>query len=168
MLVVDELHNILSGTQAQQRRLLNLIRWFGNELQIPLTGVGTVEVLRAIQSNDQCTNRFVPCALPLWSDDDDFRRLLNTLEAVLPLRKRSDLEDPGPRQPYICGRRRDFGRNHRHRHPGCGRSRQIGERVHHLAHDRGRQLYSSFGTSARRSLIASLAGCIGRRRGSPQ
>lgn len=94
MLVVDELHNILSGTPAQQRRLLNLIRWLGNELQIPLIGVGTVEALRAIQSDDQLANRFEPFALPLWSDDDDFRRLLNTLEAVLPLRKRSDLDDP--------------------------------------------------------------------------
>jgi hypothetical protein len=94
MLVVDELHNILSGTPAQQRRLLNLIRWLGNELQIPLVGVGTVEALRAVQSDDQLANRFEPFALPLWSDDDDFRRLLNTLEAVLPLRKRSDLDDP--------------------------------------------------------------------------
>jgi len=94
MLVVDELHNILSGTPPQQRRLLNLIRWLGNELQIPLIGVGTVEALRAVQSDDQLANRFEPFALPLWGDDDDFRRLLSTLEAVLPLRKRSDLDDP--------------------------------------------------------------------------
>jgi type II secretory pathway predicted ATPase ExeA len=94
MLVVDELHNILSGTPPQQRRLLNLIRWLGNELQIPLIGVGTVEALRAVQSDDQLANRFEPFALPLWNDDDDFRRLLSTLEAVLPLRKRSDLDDP--------------------------------------------------------------------------
>jgi type II secretory pathway predicted ATPase ExeA len=94
MLVVDELHNILSGTPPQQRRLLNLIRWLGNELQIPLIGVGTVEALRAVQSDDQLANRFEPFALPLWGDDNDFRRLLSTLEAVLPLRKRSDLDDP--------------------------------------------------------------------------
>ena len=41
MLVIDELHNILSGARNQQRRLLNLLRWLGNELQIPLVGVGT-------------------------------------------------------------------------------------------------------------------------------
>lgn len=94
MLIVDELHNILSGTPRQQRLLLNLIRWLGNELQIPLIGVGTVEALRAVQSDDQLANRFEPFALPLWNDDDAFRRLLSTLEAVLPLRKRSDLDDP--------------------------------------------------------------------------
>ena len=41
LLVIDELHNLLSGTAMQQRRLLNLLRWLGNELQIPLVGVGT-------------------------------------------------------------------------------------------------------------------------------
>lgn len=93
MLVIDELHNVLSGSAMQQRRLLNLLRWLGNELQIPLVGVGTAEALRAIRSDDQLVNRFEPHPLPLWSDDDEFRRLLSTLEAVLPLRKPSHLAD---------------------------------------------------------------------------
>ena len=93
LLVIDELHNLLSGTAMQQRRLLNLLRWLGNELQIPLVGVGTAEALRAIRSDDQLANRFEPLALPLWADDDEYRRLLSTLEAVLPLCKPSDLAD---------------------------------------------------------------------------
>ena len=94
LLVIDELHNLLSGTALQQRRLLNVLRWLGNELQIPLVGVGTPEALRAIRSDEQLVNRFEPFALPLWTDDDEYRRLLNTLEAVLPLRKPSHLADP--------------------------------------------------------------------------
>ena len=31
--------------------------------------------------------------MPLWADDDEYRRLLSTLEAVLPLCKPSDLAD---------------------------------------------------------------------------
>ncbi|MBH5384987.1 TniB family NTP-binding protein [Bradyrhizobium sp. CNPSo 4019] len=93
MLVIDELHNVLSGSAMQQRRLLNLLRWLGNELQIPLVGVGTAEALRAIRSDDQLVNRFQPYPLPLWSDDEEYRRLLSTLEAVLPLRKPSHLAD---------------------------------------------------------------------------
>lgn len=93
MLVIDELHNVLSGSAMQQRRLLNLLRWLGNELRIPLVGVGTAEALRAIRSDDQLVNRFEPHPLPLWSDDDEYRRLLSTLEAVLPLRKPSHLAD---------------------------------------------------------------------------
>jgi hypothetical protein len=89
LLVIDELHNLLSGTALQQRRLLNVLRWLGNELQIPLVGVGTPEALRAIRSDEQLVNRFEPFALPLWTDDEEYRRLLSTLEAVLPLRKPS-------------------------------------------------------------------------------
>ena len=94
LLVIDELHNVLSGTATQQRRLLNLLRWLGNELQIPLVGVGTAEALRAIRSDDQLVNRFEPIPLPLWTEDDAYLRLLNTLEAVLPLRCASGLARP--------------------------------------------------------------------------
>lgn len=95
MLVIDELHNLLSGTAQQQRRLLNLLRWLGNELQVPLVGVGTVEALRAIRSDDQLANRFEPFPLPLWTDGEAYRRLLGTLEAALPLRRPSSLAE-GP------------------------------------------------------------------------
>ncbi|MFC4523615.1 TniB family NTP-binding protein [Cupriavidus pinatubonensis] len=94
VLVIDELHNVLSGPVLQQRRLLNLLRWLGNELQIPLVGVGTAEALRAIRSDDQLANRFGPVALPLWDEDEAYRRLLSTLEALLPLRKPSGLAQP--------------------------------------------------------------------------
>ncbi|MET3973478.1 TniB family NTP-binding protein [Bradyrhizobium sp. S3.5.5] len=94
LLVIDELHNLLSGTAMQQRRLLNVLRWLGNELQIPLVGVGTAEALRAIRSDEQLANRFEPWPLPLWTDNEEYRRLLTTLEAVLPLRKPSHLTDP--------------------------------------------------------------------------
>jgi type II secretory pathway predicted ATPase ExeA len=94
LLVIDEVHNILSGSRDQQRRFLNLLRWLGNELQIPLVAVGTSEALRAIQSDDQLANRFTPFSLPPWRLDPEYLRLLNTLEAMLPLRERSGLEEP--------------------------------------------------------------------------
>jgi len=91
LVIVDELHNLLSGTSMQQRRMLNLLRWLGNELRIPLVGVGTAEALQAIRSDDQLVNRFEPVPLPVWGNDDEYRQLLNTLEAILPLRRRSNL-----------------------------------------------------------------------------
>jgi type II secretory pathway predicted ATPase ExeA len=90
-LTIDEVHNLLSGSAIQQRRILNLLRWLGNELQIPLIAVGTAEALHAIHSDEQLANRFEPLRLPPWQDDDEFRSLLISLEAVLPLRRRSDL-----------------------------------------------------------------------------
>jgi hypothetical protein len=91
VLVIDEVHNVLSGSRLQQRRVLNLLRWLGNELQIPIVAVGTAEALHAIHSDDQLANRFEPIALPPWRRGPEFRQLLSTLEAVLPLRKASDL-----------------------------------------------------------------------------
>jgi type II secretory pathway predicted ATPase ExeA len=91
VLFIDEVHNLLSGTQIQQRRMLNVLRWLGNELQIPLVGAGTAEALRAIQSDDQLVNRFEPIGLPPWKEGEEYRQLLSTLEAVLPLRRPSHL-----------------------------------------------------------------------------
>jgi hypothetical protein len=93
-LVIDEVHNLLSGSRLQQRRLLNLLRWLGNELQIPLVAVGTAEALHAIQSDDQLANRFEPIGLPPWCDGDEYRQLLRTLEAILPLQQPSNLAAP--------------------------------------------------------------------------
>jgi hypothetical protein len=94
LLIIDEVHNVLSGARNQQRRFLNLLRWLGNELQIPLVAVGTAEALRAVQSDDQLANRFEPFALPPWRDGEEYRRLLSTLEAILPLRRPSRLAEP--------------------------------------------------------------------------
>ena len=91
VLVIDELHHILSDTLNKQRRFLNVLKFLSNELQIPLIGVGTKEALRAIQSDPQLENRFEPVVLPLWRLNNDFKKLLASFEALLPLRKQSTL-----------------------------------------------------------------------------
>ena len=53
MLVVDELHNVLAGRGDTRREFLNLLRFLGNELRIPLVGVGTREAYLAVRSDDQ-------------------------------------------------------------------------------------------------------------------
>jgi Bacterial TniB protein len=45
---------------------LNLLRFLGNELRIPLVGVGTHEAYLAIRADDQLENRFAPLPLPRW------------------------------------------------------------------------------------------------------
>lgn len=93
LLIIDEVHNVLSGSRLQQRRVLNLLRWLGNELQISLIAVGTADALHAIQSDDQLTNRFEPVPLPNWRAGKEYEQLLRTLEAVLPLRRPSQLSE---------------------------------------------------------------------------
>ncbi|MCW8916510.1 MAG: TniB family NTP-binding protein [Magnetovibrio sp.] len=91
LLIIDELHNILAGRMDNQRQFLNLIRYLGNELEVPIVCLGIQSALRAIQIDEQLANRFEPFALPTWEDGQDFRRLLNSFEAVLPLGERSFL-----------------------------------------------------------------------------
>jgi hypothetical protein len=57
VLVIDELHNVLAGRGEARREFLNLIRFLGNELRIPLVGVGTRDAYLAIRSDDQLENR---------------------------------------------------------------------------------------------------------------
>jgi len=94
LLVIDEIHNILSGKRDQVRQFLNLIRFLGNELRIPLVGVGTKDALATMAADDQTANRFEPFALPRWRPGEEYLTLLDSFEAILPLRKSSDLSSP--------------------------------------------------------------------------
>ncbi|MBP6918809.1 MAG: TniB family NTP-binding protein [Legionellaceae bacterium] len=94
IIIIDEVHNLLAGTTAIQREFLNLIRFLGNQLKIPIVCVGTREAYFAIRSDDQLENRFEPFTLPLWKDDIEFASLLASLTSILPLRKSSILTTP--------------------------------------------------------------------------
>ncbi|WP_374091035.1 TniB family NTP-binding protein [Methylomicrobium lacus] len=94
ILVIDELHNLLAGQINHRREFLNLLRFLGNELHIPLVGVGTREAYLAIRSDDQLENRFEPIVLPLWEVNDESYSLLASFAAVFPLRRRSHIATP--------------------------------------------------------------------------
>lgn len=89
MLVIDELHNIMAGAGSSQREFLNLLRFLGNELRIPLVGIGTKEAYLAIRSDDQLENRFEPMVLPAWQEGNELESLLASFLAILPLRRPS-------------------------------------------------------------------------------
>ncbi|GGE80983.1 transposition protein TniB [Streptosporangium jomthongense] len=94
LLVIDELHNVLAGNSVNRREFLNLLRFLGNELRIPLVGVGTRDAYLAIRSDDQLENRFAPMMLPLWEADDACCSLLASFAASLPLRRHSPIATP--------------------------------------------------------------------------
>lgn len=91
MLVIDELHNMLAGTRTARAELLNLLRWLGNELRLPIVGVGTRDAWLAIRTDPQLENRFEPFVLPVWRAGPDAARLLQGFATLLPLRRASDL-----------------------------------------------------------------------------
>ena len=93
MLIIDEIHHILAGTMTKQKAFLNVIKYLGNELEVPIVGVGTRDAFRAIQTDLQLSNRFDHALLPRWNNDDEFLRLLATFERAIPLRQPSNLID---------------------------------------------------------------------------
>jgi len=94
VLVIDELHNVLAGRTDTRREFLNLLRFLGNELRIPLVGVGTREAYLAIRSDAQLENRFQPFTLPLWTPDEEACSLLASFATSYPLRRPSPLASP--------------------------------------------------------------------------
>lgn len=94
MLVIDEVHNLLGATARRQRELLNVLRYLGNELRIPIVCLGIRDAYLAIRTDDQLENRFHPLVLPLWEAGEELARLLASFEAVLPLREASHLSTP--------------------------------------------------------------------------
>ena len=93
MLIIDELHNLLAGNNNIQREFLNVLRFIGNEMQIPIIGVSIKNAYLAIRSDDQLENRFEPFILPIWQNNNEFIRLLKSIIMILPLKKPSQLLD---------------------------------------------------------------------------
>lgn len=91
VLVIDELHNILGAKENVRRQFLNLIRFLGNELRVPIVGVGTREAYLAIRSDPQLENRFEPMPLPVWEEGEDLLKLLSSFSSMMPLKNRSNI-----------------------------------------------------------------------------
>ena len=91
VLIIDELHNILGAKENVRRQFLNLIRFLGNELRIPIVGVGTREAYLAIRSDPQLENRFEPMPVPVWEEGEDLLKLLSSFSSMMPLKSRSNI-----------------------------------------------------------------------------
>ena len=94
MIIVDEIHHLLAGSYVKQRNSLNVLKYLGNELCVPLVGIGTAEAMRAVQTDPQLANRFAPEILPKWTMNAELARLLASFERVIPLRLPSQLAAP--------------------------------------------------------------------------
>ncbi|MGA0565351.1 TniB family NTP-binding protein [Ancylobacter sp. VNQ12] len=93
LLVIDEVHSLQAGTVREQTRFLNMLRFLGNELRIPLVCVGTQQARNALRTDDQLVRRFEAFALPPWQNDEDFGGLIGSLQRSLPLRQPSEFAD---------------------------------------------------------------------------
>jgi Bacterial TniB protein len=91
MVLIDEFGFFQAGTPMKQRKLLNALKFLGNELQIPIVVAAVPETLNLLQSDPQIANRFEPVFLPKWRMGEDYQKLLVTMEKTLGLRAPSNL-----------------------------------------------------------------------------
>lgn len=94
MLIIDEIHNILSGSILKQKQMLNAIKNLSNNLKIPIVLSGTKDALRAVNTDSQISSRFRPIFLNKWKMDKEFISLLATFLTILPLKKVSNILTP--------------------------------------------------------------------------
>lgn len=91
MLIIDEIHNILSGSVSKQKQVLNAIKNLSNHLKIPIVLSGTKDALRAVSTDTQISSRFRPVYLKKWKMDKEYVSLLATFLSTLPLKKDSQI-----------------------------------------------------------------------------
>jgi len=113
MLVIDELHSLLTGTMIKQREVMNALKLLCNELAIPIVGVGTRDAVRVLHTDAQHTSRFDVVELPLWKAGEEFQKLLAGFEKVLPLKNRSRLHQAEVAMPLLAYSEGNTGNLHK-------------------------------------------------------
>jgi SpoVK/Ycf46/Vps4 family AAA+-type ATPase len=91
VLLIDEIHNLLSGSSRQLEETCNLVKYLANELGVSIVLAGTERAENVIASDPQLVSRFPIVNLPPWNDGQSFREFLTLLEATIPLAKPSNL-----------------------------------------------------------------------------
>ena len=91
ILIIDEIHNILSGSTVKQKQIMSSIRDLSSELKIPIVLAGVKEALRAVNTEEQISSRYRPEYLTKWKMDKNYVSLLATILSRLPLKKESTI-----------------------------------------------------------------------------
>jgi hypothetical protein len=101
MLIIDEIHAMLTGTYRQQRVFLNVIRFLANDLKVPLICAGTGLARQALLTDAQLAERFEAIHLKRWSNTQELAQLLASLGSILPLREPSQLGTAAVRRKVL-------------------------------------------------------------------
>lgn len=91
LLILDEVQDILLGSEREQQRALEGIKFLMNELSLPILAFGTEKAGHGFGSDPHLDARFSQYTMPNWQADNTLANFLATYERVLPLRKASNL-----------------------------------------------------------------------------
>jgi hypothetical protein len=89
-IVLDEFHNVLDAAPRERKMIFAFLRAWGKLHVAPIL-VGDTRLRIAIDLDEQMESRLDLLGLERWAFDESFLTLLDSLEAVLPLRHPSDL-----------------------------------------------------------------------------
>lgn len=94
MLFIDEIHNVLAGSQKQTEVFLNTLKSLSNHLRIPVVLIGTENAVHVLRTDAQVLNRFPAIELPHWAFDASFHQLVRRVISTFPLRTPPRLSAP--------------------------------------------------------------------------
>jgi hypothetical protein len=95
VLVIDEAHSAFSRLPSNHKYYLNVIKRISNVLRLPVVMAGTKDLLQVSHLDAQFSNRLEPSYLPRWHLTEDYLRLLDTFEQLIPLHNSSNLRSDG-------------------------------------------------------------------------
>lgn len=93
VLIFDEFHNCLRGRIRDVEAIFAVLRRLSRDHDISSVLIGEVAVYDHINMTDEMASRFATAPVPRWSYGEEYLALLDSLEAALPLARRSDLSD---------------------------------------------------------------------------
>lgn len=73
MLIIDEIHNCLTGSAKLLPEVMNTLKNLSNELSLNIVGVGTREAITILHTDPQYASRFDVVNLPKWELNQDFK-----------------------------------------------------------------------------------------------
>lgn len=94
MIIIDEFHTLLAGTDSERQKGMATVKFLMNAFHRPIVVAGTADCAVAVRGDTQMSSRLRPLPLKRFIFDDDFLELMVGFESTLPLRKASNLFEP--------------------------------------------------------------------------
>lgn len=91
VLMIDEFSNVLQAGPRTLDAVLAALRVLSNRHGLSIIAAGVRSASAAVIGNSHLFTRFDVFELPLWKPDTEFRRMLMSMETLLPLRRPSRL-----------------------------------------------------------------------------
>lgn len=91
MLLIDEFHDLLHCTPREQKAFLAVLKKISNQLKVSIVGAGIRTSISVLHTDTQFSSRFESLALPLWKPNEEFLRMVASIERLIPLPEPSNL-----------------------------------------------------------------------------